>query len=238
MSMMKKSIIVSMLLLTLLFPVGCQKDKNTSIDQKNPFDGTQNELNILAEIPEKNIRLYYQSEEAGMYKNLVLKIEDREKIFYWESVSSETYAPRLMLADLNEDKQKDLIIILTKATGTGVNIQEVHVIDVDKLQEVAVESPMDIIKKNVKTKLSMEEIEITINKDTIKLGSEYIDAAPENLFSDVAFGNIVNFEIEDNKLTAIVPGQISPSSFIGEVKILYAFQDNMYVMNNIMFIPN
>ena len=216
-------------------------NKSFNISNSETELSNTNVLNLgpVASLPKQNIFLYpVQEAENGMYKNFVLKIEDKEKLFYWENISNETYAPRLTLVDLNKDKKRELVLILTTATGTAVDIERVHVIDINTLKEIKVESPIDIIQNNVKTKLSTKEVEIVVDGHTIILDDKYMQIEPQNLFKDVFFGNIINFMIKDDKLNAVIPAQISPTSFIGEVKIIYTFQGNMYVMNSIEFIAN
>ena len=62
-----------------------------------------------------------------------------------------------------------------------------------------------------------------------------IDA--RNLFSEVAFNNICQFEVVNNELRVKMGAQISPGHFIGEVQISYVLKDNMYQAKKIEFIP-
>ncbi|WFD11429.1 hypothetical protein [Tepidibacter hydrothermalis] len=204
---------------------------------KNTSKISTDDKNIIAEIPEANIRLYYKKEESGMYKDFVLEIDKKKYFFYWKNTTNPVYNPKLILSDLNQDGYKEIIVILTKNIGTEVNVQEVHVIEINTMIEREVENPIHIIYKNVKTKLSSEQIEITINNNIKILDKEYIDIEPQNLLKDIAFGNVIKFEVEENKLYAVIPAQIASSSFVGNIKIKYIFQGKMYVMETIDFIP-
>jgi hypothetical protein len=111
------------------------------------------------------------------------------------------------------------------------------VIETNKMVEREIENPIHIIYKNVKTKLSSEYAEITINNNTQVLDKKYIDTESQNLLKDIAFDNFINFEVEENKLYAVIPAQVGSSSFVGNIKISYIFQGKMYVMETIDFIP-
>ncbi|MGX2959647.1 hypothetical protein JNUCC23_10345 [Peribacillus sp. JNUCC 23] len=60
---------------------------------------------------------------------------------------------------------------------------------------------------------------------------------PTNLFADIGFGSIIDYEVKDNQLIAKIPGQISPAGFIGEIVIVYEYRDKMYQAKSIEFQP-
>lgn len=82
---------------------------------------------------------------------------------YWMNITNPTWFPEIIYEDINRDGKKELIIILTKGTDTGVLEREVHVFQIqqqrfDKMQievpvEVLVDNPIAILLKNVKTEL-------------------------------------------------------------------------------------
>lgn len=192
---------------------------------------------LVAELPEKAIKLYCMKEEEGLLKKFILQVKDKTRYFSWENVANPTYSPQLILTDLNKDQEQELMLILVKGTGTGVHVEEIHIIDPQSMIEIEVENPLHVIFKNVKTQLSSEKVEIIIKGKSTTLGSEYIEPESDQLFADVAFGSIIDFEAEDNKLRAVIPGQIGMSSFVGDINIEYIFNGKMYIGNNIDFVP-
>ncbi len=60
---------------------------------------------------------------------------------------------------------------------------------------------------------------------------------PENLFNDIGFGSIIDYEVRDNQLIVSVSGQVSPASFIGSIVIVYEYRDKMYQAKSIEFQP-
>lgn len=204
---------------------------------KEIFSSNEDEKKVVAEIPEENIKLYAINKDNGMYTEFLLQLGNRQRYFNWQSVSNPTFSPKLILSDLNKDGVEELIVILTNGTGTGVHTEEVHIIDTTTFQDYDAENPIHVIYKNVKTKLSPEEVEISFDDYTTILDERYIEPEPQNLFNDIVFGNIIYYEIKDDKLYVTVGAQIGPASYIGEIEMSYCFQGKMYIVDNIKFKP-
>lgn len=124
----------------------CNSYLLSSKDDKYDVD----ESKVIAEIPSSKIKLYYvkKDDDFNMYRGFVLQINDVKRYFKWECVDNPTYAPKLILSDLDKDGKDELIILLNKGCGTGLNEGEIHVIkqDVRKQEpffyEILVENPL------------------------------------------------------------------------------------------------
>ena len=127
---------------------------------------------------------------------------------FWISETNPTYAPQIIYEDINKDQKKELIIILTKGYGTGV------------LWE-----------------LTEREAEIIVGDKECKVDISTLKIKPENLFADIGFRSIIDYEISDNQLIVSVAGQISPASFVGNIVIVYEYKDKMYQAKSIEFQP-
>jgi len=168
---------------------------------------------------------------------------------YWMNTTSPTWSPQIIYEDINKDGKKELIIILTKGTGTGILEREVHIFQIQKQRinkgivevpvEVLVDDPIAIVLKNVKTELLPSKAIISIGKKKYAIDTKPLKIDPEHLFPDIYFGNLINFEITDNQLIAKIGGQISPAGGrIGDIQITYMFKDKMYQAESIEFKPN
>ncbi|WP_318614633.1 hypothetical protein [Sporosarcina sp. YIM B06819] len=167
---------------------------------------------------------------------------------FWINTTSPTWLPEIINADINGDGKQELIIILTRGTGTGIVEREVHVFHIQNQQlgkmffevpvEMLVDDPIAIVLKNVKTKMSSDKATISIGDKNYTIDIKSLGIQPEVLFTDIYFGNIINFEIKDNQLIAKVGGIISPTGYIGSIQITYMFKDNMYQAKTIDFMPN
>jgi hypothetical protein len=194
------------------------------------------------EIVSRNIKediTLYAKKMNGLYRGF--KIDFKGGIYtrpFWNSETSPTYAPQIFYLDINKDQKDELIITLTTGHGTGVLLEDVHVFHTidNRLSDVIVDNPLAIIYKNVKTKLLKEETEIRVGDKEYKVDITPLEIKPENLFDDIGFGSIIDYEVINNNLMVRVSGQISPASFIGDIIITYEYRDKMYQAKTIDFI--
>ena len=220
------------------FVAKCDSNKSEVVNsEKEPI------REIVASLPEAKATLYAVKSD-GYFKNFKLIANGSGGYFpYWTSVSNPSYAPKLFYNDINGDGRKELIIVLTRDYGTGFLDQEVHVFHKiqsnigEVYQEVLVDNPKAIILKNVKTKLTPHEAVVIIGDKKNVINVEKLKIKPENLFTDVYFGNVISFDVVNNQLKAFLGAQISPAGFIGKIEITYVFKDKMYQGKKIRFIP-
>lgn len=196
---------------------------------------------VVGNLPEAELTLY-ATEKEGDLTNFKLTVKGETYFFpRWLNSPNITYYPKLYYSDINNDGRKEIVIVLTTDTGTGVIIQEPHVFQVDNngdLLEKLVDNPMAIINKNVKTKLSKSEAIVSIGKEKTKINVKEFNIVPSHIFENVAIGSALRFEVTDNKLVAKVGLTIAPTGgSIGEIQITYIYKDNMYQAKQINFIP-
>ncbi|RXT02314.1 copper amine oxidase N-terminal domain-containing protein [Ammoniphilus sp. CFH 90114] len=204
--------------------------QSVTITQKQP---TPEQINSL---PEAKAGLF-AIERDGMYEKFELRVGDKVRKFpFWNASVSRPH--QMLFHDIDEDGQKEIIVLLTTSTGNGIHITEAHVIKTgDMLQEVYVEQPLAITWKNVSTKSSPGNMEIRVGKEKHMISKEKVSSPPENWFPHLHFGNQISYNIVDNKLTAFVSGQISPTEYVGEVVITYEYKDMMFQSTDIDYRP-
>lgn len=207
----------------------------------NPtFAGTEFEgYEVVSTNDKENITLYAKKIN-GLFRDF--KINFKGEIYsrpFWISETNPSHAPQIIYKDINKDQNKELIIILTKGYGTGVLWEDVYVFNtlnnrID-INEVIVDSPLAIIHKNVKTKLTAEKAEVIVGNKKCTVDITHLEIKPENLFNDIGFGSIIDYDVRDNQLIVSVAGQISPASFVGSIVIVYEYRDKMYQAKSIEF---
>lgn len=198
---------------------------------------------LVAALPDADATLY-AVEKSGYYTNFELKVKDGIRHFpYWRSSSNREI--ELYYSDINKDGVNELIIVLTTGAGSGVSEKEVHVFNVNQstpgefLNESFVDNPIIVAMKNVKTKLTAKKAEVTIGKKRTVVNIEKLGIDPSHLFKDIAYGSIIEYEIQNGELTAILPTLITPGGeSVGSIIITYEYKDKMYQAKNIMFAPN
>ncbi|MDX8363481.1 hypothetical protein [Cytobacillus sp. IB215316] len=192
---------------------------------------------LVSESSEDNIALYAKK-IGDIYQDF--KLDFKGTIYskpFWLNVDNPTYAPKIFYKDINGDENKELIIILTHGTGSGLLEEEVHVFHAHNNQfyDVLVDNPIAVVLKNVITKLSLEKAEISIGDKKYTIDIKFLEIQPGNLFEDVAFGSIIDYQLKDNQLNAKISGQISPASFVGDIIIVYEYRNKMYQTKSIRF---
>jgi len=210
-----------------------------------------NEYDEIAKSDKVDVTLYAKKMN-GVYTDF--KIDFQGGVLsrpYWINTTSPTWSPQIIYEDINKDGKNELIIILTKGTGTGTGIlkQEVHVFQIQNQRineelvevpvEVLVDDPIAIVLKNVKTELLPNKAIISIGEKKYAIDTKPLKIEHEHLFPDIYFGNLINFEVNANQLIAKVGGKISSAGgSIGDIQITYMFKDKMYQANSIEFKPN
>ncbi|ARU61822.1 hypothetical protein CBW65_12865 [Tumebacillus avium] len=197
-------------------------------------------LNILlATQPEANAALFAHH-QGDNYRDFTLYtdgiIQQRPD---WKNSDNPAFGPQMLFQDINQDQQKDIIILLTTGHGTGLIQQEAHVFHGGgHYPEFLVDNPMAILLKNVHTKLTKQQATITINGKTTVVDVAQYKYDPEHILKEVILSAHLHFEIINNKLTAIAQAQIVfLGGSIGEIHITYGFKNNMYQAERIEFIP-
>ncbi len=194
----------------------------------------------LSSLSEADAKLYPFQQKDGVYYGFILEFKGNRKYFDWINVINPTYRPQLLYNDVNNDGKKELIIILTTGYGTGVHIEKIHIINPNTLTEFDIETPDDIIKNNVKTKITSDEnnvnIQITIGSKETTIIKKKSDAI--YWFDNVAFRNSYHYEVISNKLMIRILAQVSPGGSIGEIQATYVFDNGKYIAKTINFIKD
>jgi len=199
---------------------------------------------VVGYLPEANITLYATQEGGNLIK---FRLESNGNVLNfpdWKNVSNPAYNPKIYFNDINYDGSKELIIVLTNDYGTGVLEQNVHVLHKNKTntgdtyKEILVDNPIAIIQKNVETTLNESEATITIGNEKTVIKIDKMGISPKQLFSEIFIGNLIEYNVLDDELTAIIGAQIAPvGGDIGSFFITYTFKDNMYQLKEMKFIP-
>ncbi|MEN6324613.1 MAG: copper amine oxidase N-terminal domain-containing protein [Syntrophomonas sp.] len=196
-----------------------------------------NRTRALVSLPDNKTSLYPFKEENGQYDGLILEVGRERKYFDWKNSNSISWPPQLYSADIDRDGKEEIIVILVHGTGTGVHEEEVHVINSSDFSEIAVENPLDIVKKNVETSITHKGQDVTakigIGERTALIKMKEADSGC--WCDNVYFGNVNHFYVCDNELKADIAAQVSAAAFVGEVKIYYTFDGERFTAEDVEF---
>ena len=158
-------------------------------------------LQAIAEVTNTENRLYIVQESEGFYEGFILNWENKTADFDWKSIASPAAPAELFSADVTGDGTKDAIITLPAGYGTGVYLEDIHVVDGIALREEHVEDAADAAKKWV---VSNTEL---ISQEELLL-------------------NHIDYQMNENEqLTALIGVAISPVEYIGELALTYVYND-------------
>ncbi|WP_440114460.1 hypothetical protein [Paenibacillus sp. QZ-Y1] len=189
----------------------------------NPATSTSNTL--LSETSDKRIAVYgvQDKTQKDIFSSLDVVINGETKSFNWSNVANPSFYPQISVIDLDADGEDEMVIVLTKATGTGVHDSEVHVLKSD-FTEISVSDPKKYVLSHIKVDLKADkEIrKYTLSVDGQKHSFEFSESDTNDWFEQPTVQNILRFEVKDNQLIAKVPIQISTGHYLGDAIVRYA----------------
>lgn len=230
---MKKIIIVTLVGAILISGCGAINQSSspakidTNVSKENATTSATSTPNkLLTETSDKKIAIYgvQEIEQKDMFSSLNVVINGEAKTFHWNNVTNPSFYPQISVVDLNADGKDEIVIVLTKGTGTGVHDSEVHVLESD-FSEILVSDPRKFVLSNIKVYLKTDR---DIRKYTLSVdGQEYLfefsESDSNDWFEQPTVQNILRFGLKDNQLIAEIPIQISTGNYLGDAIVRYAF---------------
>ncbi|MDA5109062.1 hypothetical protein QO009_002294 [Brevibacillus aydinogluensis] len=192
----------------------------------------------IARLQQDQTTLYALKEKDGLYTPLLAEHQGQFKLFDWKSVTNPSYAPTIESKDLTGDGKNELIFILTTGYGTGALTQDVHVLQPDTWEERKVPDPVETLKQHMTSKVTKEQVEITVGGKTTVIPANKIPAEPSTWFSSLGIGGIVTYETKGDALLARVPAQLSPAHVVGQFHITYQFAKDQFQVKTIEFVQD
>ncbi|CAI6080574.1 hypothetical protein PAECIP112173_02932 [Paenibacillus sp. JJ-100] len=229
---MKKIIIGTMIGAMLLSGCGAN---NSSIrpakveENKSPerMDATAPDI-LLSESSNKKAAVYGVQEEGDLFSRLAVVIDGERRVFQWSNVTNPSFYPQISVVDLNEEGKEEVVIVLTKGTGTGIRDSEVHVLQTD-FTEIPVSNPIkfvqDHIQIDLKTDKEKEVREYTVMDNTQKHVFKFNESDANQWYDQPTFRNILRFGTRDQGLMAEIPIQISEGNYLGDAVVRYELVD-------------
>ncbi|WP_454190301.1 hypothetical protein [Paenibacillus sp. Marseille-Q7038] len=158
-------------------------------------------LQSIAEVANTENRLYPIQESEGIYDGFILNWDGKTTEFNWKSIASPAAPAELLSGDVTGDGIKDAIITLPAGYGTGVYLEDIHIVNGKTLREEQVEDATNAAKEWAA--LSME----ATNQEELLL-------------------NHIDYQMNENEqLTALIGVAISPIEYIGELTLTYVYDN-------------
>lgn len=88
---------------------------------------------LIASVPDKDIYLYDTKKDQ-----IILKVGENEYYYSWHCLTPRFILPRMGVNDFDNDGKDELLVIVYVGSGTGVSVEDLHVIE---LSEEATSNP-------------------------------------------------------------------------------------------------
>lgn len=210
----------------------------------SPMAGPSQSLPIAVAPEDSSVQLYAVSPSQGLFLSAVLKIGPQRRTFRWSGSAEISTAPQLYYKDVNMDGAREAVVIITRASGTGVELQELHVVNSQTMEEYVVESAADAVSRRVQSVVELRgrnqqvHIAVTIDGATTytmdpKASAFYDD--PAQFTKHLDFSSVVMYDTAQPSLRAIVSGSVSPTEFVGDLKLKYVYEHEQFRVGPIEF---
>ncbi|PAF31212.1 hypothetical protein [Paenibacillus sp. 7516] len=200
------------------------------------------EQTVLAEIKEnqQDITLSATTKSVpGMYCGIAFTWNNRTKIFPWESISEPAFYPEVIITNIDDKGQDEAIIILTTGKGTGARGSAIHVLQED-WTEIPVGDP--IVKAQNSLSSTYKDHEATVEYTVNIAGKEYVYSYPfedaEMWFDEASIGRILRYRVQENKLIAEMPVQVSPGTYTGTIEVEYREYNGELLPSEVSYIED
>lgn len=161
--------------------------------------------------------------ESGMYEGFLVKYNGKEKTFNWESIDFPSFTPKVTIFD----HRQYLLITTVSGKGTGLYLEEAHVLETESLNDIFIENPNEYIEKHITSKIQKDG-QVIVFLDGKEIGRDNLmeGISEENLFDSVGFGNIIKYEIKKDKPYVEVGSLVTPGAIFCSLGFTYEQNKN------------
>lgn len=180
----------------------------------------------------------------GDYWGMKLIFGDKSRnLPFWYNVGNPSYAPQILLEDLNQDGKDELLIILTTGYGTELKIEEAHIFDSESFSRIPLEDWQTYTLKHVKPgRVTKEEARIQIdNIETVTphgIPEEDFDRGSAYWYQTPAYGQVIRYQVREGKLYAVLPLWFSPAQSAGQLEVRFSYQDGFFQGESIHYVED
>ncbi len=195
-------------------------------------------IHIIAQLPEQDIYLYglFKGYNGG-HGGVLLRKGRQITEFSWDYLTPRNILPEISYKDYDNDGKCELAVILYVGSGTGIAIEQLHIIEFDgsemtdkilseELYSVDLSGKMNLKMENEKAELSIGDQKVIINEFL-----PFEDAG--NVFGVFPIQFIVEFSFSGNKITAnfgvgIKYELIATPFFVADLKADVSYKNGEY----------
>ena len=248
--MVLKKEIGMLLLVGSVWLSGCSSDKSVPVSQGSTSqpsdiqvnaqnDNAEPKMNLVVASDDQKVKLYANKEEGHGYKGVMLDVNGVTKEFDW-SFTSTGAKPVVLYTDLTGDGAEEAVVINQTGKGTQLNNYDIHVLNPKDLSEIKVQDLKDIVSQNIKSQVSKNgdgTLSISVETQGKEKKFKYnFDPAPDYEQSELGFGAIIIYYVEEQKIKLNFTGSVGISPFSAcEFTATYTFNrdKNEFIVDQI-----
>ncbi|MGG4049081.1 hypothetical protein [Paenibacillus favisporus] len=241
------------------FLVGCSKDQKinspstgteattesrvtTHLQQETHVDMTDPSLDTKSWSSEnKEVKLTPVKEGQYSYESVAVDVNGVNKAFDWSFSTTED--PRIYYTDVTGDGKEEAVIILNKGKGTGLNIDELHVLDGTDLSEIKVQSYQEIVAGQIETGVTRKNdqtLAIKVKSQGKEHQFDYHVAGINFKQDKLSFGGVIYYWMKNQQIVTTLGASVGISpQYVGDFQITYKFDqaENKLIADQIRFEP-
>lgn len=238
-------LIVSIIFTALILFMGIKfpaEAKEYSCNLKVIFRFKANELvqpelqnyKLIASVPAKGVFVYGKKlDDRPYFEQVLVKTPTAQREFNWKVTTRDL---RLVLSDITGDGQEELVLISVTAYGTGFIETKTHVTDMSLKREIPVEDPVEASQRLIKPSIQGQEIVFSADGKEYRVKPKTGAGGIQREFSNLSYGSIVSFAVENNRLKATVTVGTPYNPVLGEFALVYSYSGGKLVPNVVNFI--
>ncbi|WP_342481806.1 M56 family metallopeptidase [Paenibacillus sp. FSL L8-0340] len=194
-------------------PAASQDKDTTASGVKGTLLGEKNGITVTAKPTGENTLLH----------EVTVNVRGEvSRTFLWDAGKDETRPPIIDEADLNGDGTKEIFIRITTGTGTGLYMNDIHVLQPVTLEELVVEDPVEALNQRLKSSITHRDNHTYVSAELDgKHMSKVYDYTEAAWGEKVGFGAIVSYELTGGRIVARLSGAASMTEFPLDVVVVY-----------------
>ncbi|WP_434511357.1 hypothetical protein [Desulfitobacterium sp. AusDCA] len=200
---------------------------------------------LIARLPERDIYLYGLNKPD--FTGVILKQGSHIQAFNWTYMTPVFILPKIKVADYDHDGTDEVLIILDTASGTGVAIEELHMLEPrnDGLYDDIVFLPDDYINQlnsNIQYNYNKEENKLIFNIGNNKYEMDTANKFKNWTFKNITYGTIIYFDADNIIQITAAPGylfkEIVSPQFFSAIKAKVNYNNGEFKLSDFEFKEN
>lgn len=214
--------------------------KETELTNSDTFNNS--DYPLIARLPERDIYLYGSNKSD--FAGVVLKQGSHIQTFNWTYMTPVFILPKIKVADYDHDGTDEVLIILDTASGTGVSIEELHMLEPrnDGLYADIVFLPDDYINQlnsNIQYNYNKEKNKLIFNIGNNKYEMDTANKFKNWTFKNITYGTIIYFDADNIIQITAAPGylfkEIVSPQFFSAIKAKVNYNNGEFKLSDFEF---